>query len=148
MTTSDPPDDMKHLVNAVLAAIKVEGTAYTLGAEGKLRVGKALALYKEDPKAKKRALREVVCLAWFFEKKQGSPHVSKELLDVAQVAAGDLATLRESLSLDADTLHTAAKRYQKMLGQSEGPKAPKLGESADEGTVKAGSTLIGRLRRV
>ncbi len=143
----EPNDDVKHLVNVVLSAMKIEGAAYSLGADGKARVAKALARF-QHPASRQLALRELVCLAWFFEKKQANPHVAHEILDVAQVAAGDLASLRETLALDADTLHTAAKRYQQMLGESAGPQAPKLGEQAAEGTVKAGTTMIGKLRRV
>lgn len=147
MSTEEPQDDVKHLVNVVLAALKVEGNAYSLGADGKARVAKALSAFKH-PVARQHALKELVCLAWFFEKKQQSPHASREILDVAQLAAGDLASLREALTIDSDTLHTAAKRYQKMLGESAGPTAPKLGDQAAEGTMKAGDTLIGKLRRV
>jgi hypothetical protein len=144
LSSQTRPDDIKRLVEEVLGAIQLEGKAYTLGGSGRARVKKALAAF-ETPSARRRALREIVCLAWFFEKKQASPHVAKELLDAAEVSAGDLQALREAAdSIDSDTLHEAAKRYQKMLGEQTGAIAPRLGEKAPEGSVAAG-TLVGRL---
>ena len=136
------------IAKVALALLKKQGHVYSLGREGKARLQREVDKH-ESLSAKKAALKELVCLAWFFEHKKSSPHAGRELLDVVDAASGAIVAAGETLYVDTEDLHTAARRFQRLMGEDRDHRAPMVGEESAEsadGVVKAG--YIGKTRRI
>jgi hypothetical protein len=139
--------DVHPIAQLALKLLKKQGHALTLGAQGKERLAAALRKYARL-QDKKVALKELVCLSWFFENKKKSPHASRELLSVIEAESSELVAAGESLFVDGEQLQEAAKRFHRHMGESTAKSAPKVGEDepSGEGIVKAG--MLGKTRRI
>jgi hypothetical protein len=135
------------IASLAMKLLRKQGHVYSLGREGRERLRRALEKYEGIPE-KKAALKEIVCLAWFFEHKKQSPHAARELLDVVDAASGALVAAGEALYVDSEDLHTAARRFQRMMGENGERRAPMVGEEPEDSddVVKAG--YIGKTRRI
>jgi hypothetical protein len=147
MSEAEPSADAHPIAKIAMACLKTgPGGRFLFDPAGSKRLAQALAKI-EGTADKRDALKELVALAWFLDKKKDSADAARRLLDVADGASQGMRLLGEELYADSEKLHAEAMKYERMLGEVVEKRAPMVGEEEpEEGTVKAG--YLGDRRRM
>ena len=90
--------------------------------------------------------RIIAELVYFFHEKEGCPSVARTLLKVSDAVFADLDRRGIDTRVARSALESAGQRFGNFTGNATPLTAPRMGEAAPQGTIKAG-TLGRPLRR-
>lgn len=78
-------------------------------------------------------------LVYFFQEKEGCPGVAHTLLTVSDAVYGELDRRGIDTRGARSALEQAGQRFHNFAGTARALTAPRLGEAAPQGTIKAGA---------